>query len=298
MKPIHHPVVAAAFMILFACSSAPQPDSLAAAAEPSAAPDRTSTQAVRFSPPPLVLTSDTGATAELQPVDYCWSGPDVALCADGDPWQFDQPELTGTGVLTLDWPLEGWAWTLSPRVFGGACGTALPVLENRVAGAPIAVPAGGDLVFVEGKGPEGDVTYAFVPRFSDPVVRGEQTTTLALAASSEPITASKLSVTVTNLAEEPDSVTAAAFVQGSQGRIVEFELVAGPPDECFTGSVIARPAESDPGPSLAGFVSPVEVWIDLIIDGVVHRSEPITWPDDFGAASAVSPALTFTPLDG
>jgi hypothetical protein len=299
MKPRLHLVVAAAFMLFSACSNGPQPDARSAPGAPVPVSEGpTDAQTVRFSPPPLSVASDTGDAAELQPIAYCWSGPDVALCADGDPWQFEQPDLSGSQTFTLEWPLDGWSWTIVPRAVGGACGTVLPVLEGRVAGQPISAPSGGDLMFVEGSGPEGEVTYAFTPHFTAPAGAFDRSATVSFVSSSDAATASDLAVHVTNLAQEPSSLSAAAFIQGAEGRIAVIELDAAAPDGCFTGAMTATlPAGAGPA-DLIGFVPPIEVSIDLTIEGVVHRSDPVTWPEDFGPTSPVSPALTFRTLGG
>ena len=289
MKPIAHLVVAAAF-ILSACASGSGPIIESASA-------RESSDHSGFSPPPLNLIADGGDAVELQSFAYCWSGGDVTLCADGDPSFVEGQTLAGTATFSIEWPLEDWSWTVESHTAGGQCDAVLPRITNQDRGMPIDVPSGGDLVFVSGSGPEGSATYAFRPSFES-----EATTSGAVAAvgfarpDAKPVDASRLTVWLSNLPEEPADFSASAFVQGHAGRVATFELVPAVPPDCFAGRLAAAVAPDAAGISLAGFAVPIRISVDAVIDGIAFRTDAVVWPDDFRTGSDLSPTLSLNEI--
>lgn len=286
-------VVAAAF-ILSACAGQSEPSG-PPVLEPS---DRAEpAEGIRFSPPALTLTSDAGEQVELHAFSYCWTAPDVSLCADGDPWYFGAETLAGDTTFSMAWPLDGWSWTVEARTQDADCSAVLPRLTNQQAGTPIVAPAGGELVFVAGRGPEGDATFAFSPSFGAATSAVGMTATVSLAPPEvSPVDAKGLAVQVSNVDTQPDHFSASAVIEGSDGRVAEFELVPAASGDCWSGSLHAAIDPDAPGVGLTGFGLPLAISVDMVIGDVVLRSDPVTWPDDFTTNTAQSPNLALSQL--
>ena len=279
--------VAAAFLAS-SCATSSGPSDLVSS--PARAAE--SGQPPSFSPPPLVVISDDGSQVELPPFAYCWSGGDVSLCADGDPWLFAVNAVTGNGSFSVDWPLDGWSWTVETRARQEACETVLPRLTNVSAGDAIPAPPAGDLVVLMGRGPEGDAAYAFEPNFrSAPGLPDTSAVVMFAPADVETVDASGLAVWVSNMASEPEFFAASAFVQGAEGRIAEFDLIPETREGCWSGTIYAAVDPEAHLVTLPGFQAPITISVDLVIDGVALRSEQVAWPGDFRAGIAESPNL-------
>lgn len=286
-------VVAAAFLASCATSSE-SADLRSTPARPSETADRPS-----FSPPPPVVISDDGSQVKLSPFAYCWSGGDVSLCADGDPWLFSESAVAGGSSFSIDWPLPGWLWTVESRARQAPCESVLPRLTNIAAGETIPAPPAGDLVVVMGSGPEGDAAFAFQPNFrSSPGLPDTSAVVTFAPGGAQAVDASALAVWVSNIATEPETFAASAFVQGAEGRIAEFDLVPEARSACWSGGLYAAVASDAPLLDLPGFQAPITITVDLVMDGRAVRSELINWPDDFRAGSNQSPNLVLQELGG
>jgi len=289
MKPVLHLVVAAAFITSACAGNSGAPD---APVEPPRIREAAGPESERLSPPALLVTSDDGHQVEIQPHAYCWSGRDVSLCADGDPWYFGSQTLAGTTSFSLEWPLDGWSWTVEARTESDQCDVILPRLTNQVEGQPIAAPAQGELVFVTGRGPQGDASFAFHPAFTSAGGVPRVSATMSFAGpNASPVDASGLAVWIANVPTEPESFSASVFMQDINGRVGQFELKPATRGNCWSGNLIASIDPDAEGVALTGFQVPISLSVDIVMDGVAFRSEQVVWPDAFRTNSDQSPNL-------
>jgi hypothetical protein len=133
---------------------------------PSASPTAGPSEAPR-TPPTIVVTSASGASATTQPGSYCWQSGGAGQCADAVAVDPDKlPVLTGVGPATFDFPVEGWSFTATFRELRDH-----PLVDDAQVAAQqsepgrftvVTPPGSGDFrVDLSGTGPEGDYSAVF-----------------------------------------------------------------------------------------------------------------------------------------
>lgn len=244
-------------------------------------------------PPPMVLVGDTEERLELSAISYCWTDPveGFGVCADGIPVP-PYPVLSANRSFTIEWPIDGWVWSVSSLAEDDFCSPSQQVLSVR-AGDRVEVPAGARMS-IFGRGPGGDAWFVFTADLADPVIDVPMQASIGWAPSGDELpTGSHLWLTLVNVLEPPDAMSVVATVEHDGGRL-EIPLTAEWSPDCWTGGLTAF---TDPGrqpDDLAGTAPPYTVTITVDVEGRTLTSDAIVWPDDFPDNSDEGPVLTLT----
>jgi len=247
-------------------------------------------------PPDVVVKGDGGESRSLTPISYCWAdSTGIGVCADGMPVE-PYPVLSAARSFTIEWPVDGWVWSVSSAGGAGFCSPTQQVL-GVVAGDPVEVPNGAQ-ISIFGRGPGGDAWFVFASDFADPVGSVPMQASLGWAAPAEQLPEhSHLWLNLANVGDEPQQVDVGAVVH-SGDRAVALDLTSEWNPDCWNGSLSAY---TDPGrqpEDLAGLEPPFVVDVTIRIDGRSYVAAPITWPDDFPAGTDEGPVLSLTEVEG
>lgn len=269
-------------------------------------PDRTSVspgggesgRGVALQKPPPVVVHAGSDTIELEPWTYCWANG----CADGAPPE-NPPDVASPSELIVEFPEPGWEFSADFKAADDPCARVQTASLESVSDTthrltPHGV-AGTYDVTVFGRGDAGDlfVTVRWTTPIDGPMPEPDAYVGI-IADNDGQVDSYGVEMSVTNLAESPESASVSIAVEAAGGDSVTIQ-----PDRRSTGyddcsdieGSLWWDAPEDIGDEAAALGEPPFTYVvTLTLDGVDYVATA-TWPDDVRPNWEPYVDLTFTP---
>jgi hypothetical protein len=264
-----------------------------ATAHPSPTVEPSNTGAPLPGSPPPVTVRFFDRSVDLLPYSYCYRN----RCVDGGPAQL--PDVGNPGLVTVEFPLEGWSFMAQFSPSGDDCGrvqsTRLSATGNGTFTlAPIGF-AGDYVVTLFGEAPHGgDLSVAF--RWTTPTdgPLPEPRAYLALLSNDDPVTSYGVELSVSNLASTPSSQRARITVRASNGREITFEAEPATRN-CLPEGTLYWDGPDPKGRAAAELGDPPFTYeVQLFLDGRRFVATA-TWPRDEIRGEEPAVLLHFVP---
>ena len=245
------------------------------------------------SPPPVTVRFSDGSV-DLQPYSFCYR----ALCINGSPGRLT--DIGSPVVVTVESPLNGWAFTAYFRPSGDDCGRiqSTPLSPNddgTFTLEPIGFADHYDVTLF-GEDPNGgDLSVAF--RWATPAdgPLPEPRAYLALLSNNDPATSYGVELHVSNLESTPSSARAKITVRASNGRKITFWAEAAVRD-CLPEGTVYWDGPDAKGLAAAALGDPPFTYeVELILDGSRYVATA-KWPSDEIKGEEPAVLLEFIPV--
>lgn len=277
-------------------SDAPTPVGSASPQSPSAdaspSIEASSPSPLPGSPPPVTVRF-SGGSVDLQPYSFCYR----TGCVDGGPGRLT--DIGSPDLVTVEYPLDGWAFTASFRPSGDDCGRiqSTPLAPNddgTFTLEPIGFADDYDVTLF-GDDPNGgslSVAFGWTTPADGPLPAPRAY--LALLSNDDPVTTYGVELHVSNLESTPSSARARITVRASNDRAITFWAEAADRD-CLPEGTVYWDGPDAKGLAAAALGGPPFTYeVELILDGNRYVATA-TWPADQIEGEEPAVLLEFAP---